>query len=237
MSNQVDILRIRAVHEALEELAGSVVYVGGATVSLYADRKRVFEFRPTEDIDILVEIISRAEFIELEEKLRSKGFAPDIHASFLSRYTIQGIIVDVMPTLPEVLGFTNPWYADGFSHAVDYTIDEFCMVKIFAPPYFIASKLEAFKTRGLNADGVPDGRFSRDFEDILFVLENRSTIWEEMNAAEPALKDYLISEFTRLLNNPFAEEWIASYASYGSPDMTYVIIDQLERFIGNRKSN
>lgn len=237
MSNQVDILRIRAVHEALEELAGSVVYVGGATVSLYADRKQVFEFRPTEDVDILVEIISRAAFIELEEKLRLKGFSPDIHARFISRYTIQGITVDVMPTLPEILGFTNPWYADGFSHAVDYTIDEFCIVKIFAPPYFIASKLEAFKTRGINAAGVLDGRFSQDFEDILFVLENRSTIWEEMDEAESELKNYLISKFSQLLNNPFAEEWIAGYASYGSPDMTYVIIDQLEQFIGNQKSD
>jgi predicted nucleotidyltransferase len=230
MSNPVDIQRIRAVHEALEELAGSVVYVGGATVSLYADRKQVFEFRPTDDVDILVELISRAEFIQLEEKLRSKGFTHDIHARYVGRYIVQGITVDVMPTLPEVLGFTNHWYVDGFARAEDYTIDEFCTVKIFSPPYFIASKLEAFKTRGVNADGVPDGRFSQDFEDILFVLENRSTIWNEMNAAEPEMLDYLISEFRQLLDNPFAEEWISGYASYGSPDMTYVILDQIEQF-------
>jgi hypothetical protein len=38
MSHQVNITRIKAVNNALEELAADVIFVGGAVVSLYADR-------------------------------------------------------------------------------------------------------------------------------------------------------------------------------------------------------
>jgi hypothetical protein len=43
--------RIRVVYNALEELVNDVVFVGGATVSLYADRP-AGESRPTDDVDI-----------------------------------------------------------------------------------------------------------------------------------------------------------------------------------------
>ncbi len=38
MSHQTNITRIRAVSNALGDLRDQVVFVGGATVSLYADR-------------------------------------------------------------------------------------------------------------------------------------------------------------------------------------------------------
>ena len=43
------ITRIRVVYDALEELANEVVFVGGATVALYADRPSG-EARPTVEI-------------------------------------------------------------------------------------------------------------------------------------------------------------------------------------------
>jgi len=48
--------RIKVVYDALEELANEVVFVGGATVALYAERPSG-EARPTDDVDILVELI------------------------------------------------------------------------------------------------------------------------------------------------------------------------------------
>ena len=48
--------RIKVVYDALEELANEVVFVGGATVALYADRPSG-EARPTDDVDILVELM------------------------------------------------------------------------------------------------------------------------------------------------------------------------------------
>ncbi len=52
-----------------------------------------------------------------------------------------------MPNAEKVLGFSNKWYAPGFKQAIDFIIDNQHTVKIFTAAYFIASKLEAFKSR------------------------------------------------------------------------------------------
>jgi predicted nucleotidyltransferase len=184
MSHQTNITRIKAVSNALGQIKDQVVFVGGATVSLYTDRPPAGEARATDDIDIVVEIASRWQFAELEEKLRKIGFKNDTTAKFVGRYLLQGVIVDVMPIDHSILGFSNKWYKEGFETAINYQIDELHEVKIFSPPYFIASKLEAFKDRGNN-----DGRTSTDFEDIVYVLENRLAIWKEMKESKNNLRE------------------------------------------------
>lgn len=72
MSHQINMTRMRTVSNALEEMADQVIFVGGATVSLYADRLTE-EVRPTDDVDILIELISYSDYAALEEKLRQKG--------------------------------------------------------------------------------------------------------------------------------------------------------------------
>ncbi len=231
MHSKADIVTIKAVHDALEELADQVVFVGGATVSLYAQRQAL-EFRPTDDVDILIELYSRAEYIELEEKLRNKGFAPDPTAGFIGRFKIDDkITVDVMPTLPEILGFSNPWYPKAFAQAIKKEIEEGVSINIFTAPYFIASKLEAFKNRGKNEEGELDGRFSQDLEDIVFVFEHRTDIFQEMKDAEPELREYLRAEFTALMNHPYFEEWVDANTSYSSPRIVRVILFSIQEFI------
>jgi hypothetical protein len=39
--------------------------------------------------------------------------------------------------------------------------------------------------------GHGDGRISSDFEDMVFLLEHRSTIWQECEAAPPEVRTYL----------------------------------------------
>ena len=224
MSHHTNIVRIKAVANALTGLKEKVVFVGGATISLYPDRP-VFEVRPTDDVDIIIEILNYVDRTKLEEKLRSIGFSHDIESGVICRYKIQGIIVDIMPTNDPSVGFTNIWYPAGFDKAVNYEIDERNIIKILSAPYFIATKLEAHKGRGKN-----DGRTSQDFEDIIYVLENREAIWEEMNNSGESVKGYLRSEFLSLLNNPNLFEWIDSHVERGSPPATYLIIDQLKKF-------
>ena len=225
MSHRINIVRIKAVANALDSLKEKVVFVGGATISLYPERQ-VFEVRPTDDVDVIIEILNYKDRAELEEKLRSIGFSHDIESGVVCRYSIHGVIVDIMPTNDPSIGFSNKWYPAGFNHAVDYMIDNNCTVRILSAPYFIATKLEAFKGRGKN-----DGRTSQDFEDIIYVLENRAAIWEEMNTADRDINDYLRSEFLNLLNNPNLFDWIDGHVERGSPPATDLIIDKLEKFI------
>jgi predicted nucleotidyltransferase len=110
----------------------------------------------------------------------------DVQSRVICRYIIHGITVDVMPTSENVLGFKNKWYPEAYAHGMSINLEEGLSVRIFPAPYFLATKLDAFVDRGEN-----EGRFSTDFEDIVHVLNNRLTIWEEINDADESVKQYL----------------------------------------------
>lgn len=227
MSHHDNITRIKAVYNALGDLKNEVVFVGGATVSLYADR-RAEETRPTNDIDVIIELWAYKDYSAVDERLRKMGFINDQESGVICRYIVQGIIVDVMPTHDRTLGFSNKWYPQGFTSSIEHTLDE-VKIRIFSAPYFLASKLEAFFHRGNG-----DGRTSTDFEDIVFLLENRSKIWEEIENADSEVRQYLIETFETLMLNNHFEEWIDCHAGFSSPPATYFIIDKLE-YLRNMK--
>lgn len=217
MGHRANIERIKSVFDALEKLAKECVFVGGATVSLYADRMAE-EVRPTDDVDILVEIGSLMDFTMMEEKMRSLGFKNDMQAKFIGRYRLKDIIIDLMPTDPQILGFSNKWYSEGFKKAIDYSLDKTRVIKILESPYFLATKIEAFKNRGGG-----DGRTSSDFEDIVFVLENRDTIWQEIDSSNNSIRKYLKKEFSDFLKNPYFEEWIEAPMLPYSSSTAYIL--------------
>lgn len=53
MSQHINILRIKAVAKILQELNVKVVFVGGATVALYASVEISFEARPTDVLSLI----------------------------------------------------------------------------------------------------------------------------------------------------------------------------------------
>lgn len=225
MSHRQNITRIKAVYNALEEMASEVVFVGGATVSLYTDRPGG-ETRPTEDVDILVEVAHYSGYASVEEKLRAKGFVNDVESRVICRYKVNGIIVDVMPTSEDILGFSNRWYKQAFQNAVQVRVDTDYKVSIFSAPYFLASKLEAFKHRGRN-----DGRTSSDFEDIIFILNNRSVIWEELAGTTGELRAYFFQELNSLLSNPYLEEWIGANLDYSEQGRVKYILKGIREVV------
>ena len=101
--------RIKNVADRLGTLRDEVVFVGGAVVALYADDPAAAEVRPTEDIDIVVKILTRAGFSTFEEQIRALGFKNDTNSKFIGRYKINSIVVDFMPIEENVLGFSNKW--------------------------------------------------------------------------------------------------------------------------------
>jgi len=204
MSHHTNIVRIKAVANIFNRLEEEFVFVGGATVSLYGDETRG-ESRPTDDVDVIIEIAAYSGYAALDEKLRKVGFVNDIESGVICRYKIQGIIVDIMPTDASVIGFTNRWYADGFKNAIKIKLDD-CLIKIFSLPYFIASKIEAFKSRGKN-----NYLYSTDFEDIVYVLENNSNILTLINDSPIEVKNYLIKSFNEFRHDYSFEEGLSAH--------------------------
>jgi hypothetical protein len=70
-------------------------------------------------------------------------------------------------------------------------------LKVVATPYFIATKLEAFRGRGKG-----DFYASSDLEDIITVLDGHPTIVEDVADSAAALRRYIGREVGRLLENP-----------------------------------
>jgi hypothetical protein len=196
-------LHIKEVATALRTLSQPFVFVGGATVELYGDPSSAPGARPTDDVDIVVELAGYGGYGELTERLIALGFNPDATSKVICRYRLRSIVVDVMPTHPDVLGFSNRWYPEGFRTAFEYNLDEETTVLLFTPTYFIASKLEAFAQRG-----GTDFRTSTDFEDIVYVLDNCPNLPARLQEGSGEVIPYLQDKFTHLLRHPDIHEGI-----------------------------
>jgi len=220
MSQHTNIVRIKAIAGLLEQLKEEVVFVGGATVSLYADTIAA-EARPTDDVDVIIELVSYHGYAELDERLRAAGFVNDAESGVICRYQIQGITVDIMPTHPEVIGFSNKWYPAGFKEAISVEVDD-RSIRIFSLPFFIASKLEAFKSRGKG-----NYLFSSDFEDIVYVLENNSQTQVLLLNASPEVLTYLKNAFAEMLIDPDFEEGLTAHLEPNTSAQQFIKIESI----------
>jgi hypothetical protein len=227
MSYHTNIVRLKAVSNALGKWKDKVIFVGGATVSLYASRPLAVSIRPTDDVDVVVELINRGEFYELQEQLLKLGFKHDTKSNVISRFLLRGLKVDFMPTDPSVLGFSNKWYPGGVKTAVEHKLNNNDIIRIFTTPYFIASKFEAFKTRGKG-----DIYGSHDLEDIIFVLDHRDEVQDELLAADDKVKSYLQKEFAALLNKRSFEEALLGHVEQSNQTQRKErIIEILREFV------
>jgi hypothetical protein len=68
-------------------------------------------------------------------------------------------------------------------------------IRLVAPVYFCASKLEAFTGRGKNDFGG-----SRDLEDLIAVVDGRGELVAEVQAAENDVRSYLAKEIKKLIS-------------------------------------
>jgi hypothetical protein len=93
---------------------------------------------------------------------------------------------------------------------------------VFPPEYYLASKFEAHNDRGGN-----DLRQSHDFEDIIYILDNCTSILEDIRNADEDVKNYLKIECESLLENDGLSEGIESALPYGSDSERVEIIETL----------
>src|SRR6266851_2931963 len=128
--------------------------------------------------------------------LRNLGFSEDSsEGAPICRWLIDHMKLDVMPTDETILGFSNRWYKPAIEAAAIVAIDGF-ELRVVTTPYFIGTKLEAFRGRGKG-----DFYASSDLEDIITVLDGRPTVVEEVADSPRELRRYIGKEVGRLLDN------------------------------------
>jgi hypothetical protein len=82
-------------------------------------------------------------------------------------------------------------------HAVQRELPSGRQIHAASPPYLLATKLEAFKARG-NGDSLG----SRDFGDVIALIDGRPELVDEVLTAEPDVREYVAEEFRSLLAAP-----------------------------------
>lgn len=210
--NQANVEMLERAAECLGELLEEVVFVGGATVELWLTDEAAPEFRPTNDVDVIVEITTRREYHRFEKRLRTLGLEHDTGSGVICRFKEPGseLLLDVMPTEASILGFENRWQAEAFSHSVSRSLPSGQEIRAIPPPFLLATKLEAFDSRG-----EEDFYGSRDFSDAVALIDGREELIAEIAAAPPSLRKYIADRFLDLAQNPRFENGVEGALAAG----------------------
>jgi hypothetical protein len=96
-----------------------------------------------------------------------------------------------------ILGFDNHWQGAGAPQATERALPSGTVIRALSPPYLLATKLEAFKGRG-NGDFLG----SRDFADIIALVDGREELVDEVAAADQDVRRYVAREVSLLLAAP-----------------------------------
>ena len=199
-SYEFNLQQLDRVANALGDLLPRVTFVGGCATALLVDEAAYFGVRETEDVDVIVDVATLVEYYRFGQKLRDLKFREDpdgVICRWLFEDEVMNLKLDVMPIDEEILGFSNRWYEGAINEADSITLPSGTVIRVVSPPYFIATKFEAFKGRGKG------DFFSHDLEDIVFVLENRSRFILELAKCSDEVKSYFASQAISLLNDDF----------------------------------
>jgi hypothetical protein len=182
----------------LGPLLDELVFVGGSVTGLLITDEAAGEPRATLDVDAIAEITSYGEYAAFGGRLRAVGFAEDTsEGAPLCRWVHQSTILDVMPLDEKILGFSNRWYRAAMEASTTQRVSEDLEIRIVTAPFFLATKLEAFKGRGQG-----DFFASHDLEDFISVVDGRSTLVTEIQATTAELRAYLRDKIRSLLATP-----------------------------------
>lgn len=228
LNNYIDLQTVIRVARGLQELREKMVFVGGAVLGFYADDLAADELRPTRDIDLTVELAGLSDWARLQERLAELSFVPDFSEQVICRYLFEQITVDIMPANDSPFGISNPWYRPAFPYAFHQLIAPDLQIRLFPIEYILATKFAAFNGRGT------DPRTSHDFEDIVFITNNRIHLADEISAAHTDVRLFLQSKFRSIWNHPHRDEMLACHLSPFEADLRLpMILDKIRRIISD----
>ena len=183
--------------ERLGPLVDELVFLGGCATGLLLTDAAAPPIRATQDVDVITGVASLPAYHRLSAQLRKRGFREDQSPEApICRWTAPGVLLDVMPAKPEILGFGNPWYQAALETATPKTLPSGKIIRMVTAPYFLATKLAAFDGRGRN-----DYAMSHDMEDVVAVLDGREEVITDIAQTDPVLRAHLAARFLELLRD------------------------------------
>lgn len=200
----INIAVVAEVAAALKQIKKDMVFVGGAVVSLYTNDPAADEIRPTQDIDMAINIVNLFHWEKIQEQLAALGFHPDPFGHSICSYRYKDILVDIMATEDGPLGPSNRWYKIGFENLKTAKAND-QEVNILSAPCYLATKFEAFNNRG------SDYRTSHDIEDIVYVLDNRMGIVEEIANDDSRIARFIQEQLQKITSIGMMQEVLVAH--------------------------
>ena len=183
------------------------MFVGGSVVGLLITDDGAADPRATLDVDAIADITSYPQYAAFGERLRALGFTEDVsEGAPLCRWTSGRMILDVMPLDETILGFSNRWYKAAMECSLTKRLSTDLEIRTVTAPYFVATKLEAFKGRGKR-----DFVGSHDLEDLVSVIDGRETLAAEISAERQELRTSIRDEVRSLLADPAFVDALPGY--------------------------
>jgi hypothetical protein len=182
---------VELVVNELGELCNNLVLVGGCAVGLLITDRARPSVRETKDVDLVAEVISMTSYYALERKLQKLGF--EGVDEVICRFRKEALLIDVMPMQDIGFSSSNRWYPLAAKYAETHELPSGQKIRMISAALFVATKLDAFHGRG-------KGDYAHhDIEDIVNIVDGREELFDEVNAADPSVKDYIMQEFDALI--------------------------------------
>jgi hypothetical protein len=215
----------------LGDLRDEVVFLGGATVGLWFTDPAARGARVTYDVDVVAEVTTLAAYAQFQEDLRRQGFVEDIESGITVRYRHResGLILDVVPLEARLAGLSGRWLKSAAQAAVSRALPSGAELRVVPPAWLVVTKLEAFADRG-NDDCLS----SRDFEDVVLLIDGREELVGELDALPDDARAYVRGEFGRVIVLPSFEYGVegALAAADSRERARAVTIPRFEGFAG-----
>ncbi len=197
---------LRAVADRLDELGLSYAFVGGSIVNLLIDDPAFAPARPTDDVDVILEVVTSERYSSVEARLRALGFDHDMREGApLCRWVLGNLTVDIMPTEGADLGLNTAWFKEALATATEREFAH-TRLNLVSPAAFLATKYVAFVDRGAG-----DYYASHDLEDFTTVVDGRESIVADVDRAPPGLRQYLVTAVNELLAAPSFDEALSGH--------------------------
>jgi hypothetical protein len=162
---------------------------------------------------------------ELRERLAKKKIYPAPSEKVMYRYSYEDILIDFIPFEETPLGPTNRWLKPGFKKAYPVQIGN-TEIKILPVSLFLATKWEAFKSRG------NDPRTSHDFEDMIYIIDNNLEVVQDIKNAENDVKLFLKEMSDEILNHSSRNEIIECHINpFTVDERRDIVIEKLEEIL------
>jgi hypothetical protein len=186
-----------ATVKRLGELAEKFVFVGGCATGLLVTSVRSQAVRMTIDVDVVTQVATLGDYYIISAELEKKGFRQSRKEDApLCRWIADGLQLDVVPTDPKILGFSNQWYSLAAETALAFELSSKQRIRLITAPLFLATKLDAFSDRGRG-----DFWASHDLEDFVTVVDGRPELEEELHSAPLAVRKHLSESMANLMSN------------------------------------